>query len=63
MKHFYKPQISYRELLERWLLAYTWIQDDGAIDFNKPRFRPIELPVDRAERNYCDALPEVSVRV
>lgn len=34
---------------QRWLEKYTWIQEDGTIDFSRPRVRPEGLEIDERE--------------
>ena len=34
---------------KQWLRSYTWVQNNGTIDYTKPRMRPEGLPVHPAE--------------
>jgi hypothetical protein len=35
--------------LQQWLEHYTWVQEDGTVNFSRPRLRPSGLPVDARE--------------
>lgn len=34
---------------QHWLRSYTWVQENGQIDYSKPRIRPKGLPVHLSE--------------
>ena len=45
-----EPESTGSELaLKEWLKDYTWIQEDGSIQFGNPRERPEKLAVDPRE--------------
>jgi hypothetical protein len=43
------PQVRDKDARQQWLRSYTWVQENGAIDYTKPRMRPEGLPVHQAE--------------
>jgi hypothetical protein len=35
--------------LMQWLEHYTWVMEDGTVNFSRPRLRPKGLPIDARE--------------